>query len=152
MKRFVFPGSFDPMTLGHKDIIERALPMCDELIVGVGQNSEKNYLYSLDERMNFILETHNKEPKIKVLSFQGLTINFCKDVDATAIVRGLRNPADFEFEKSVAQTNRRLSGIETLFLLTAADFSYISSSIVREIIFHKGDYSSLVPEAVKNSR
>ena len=152
MKRFVFPGSFDPMTLGHKDIIERALPMCDELIVGVGQNSEKNYLYNLDERMNFILKTHKKEPKIKVLSFQGLTINFCKDVNATAIVRGLRNPADFEFEKSVAQTNRRLSGIETLFLLTAADFSYISSSIVREIIFHKGDYSSLVPEAVKNSR
>ena len=152
MKRFVFPGSFDPMTLGHKDIIERALPMCDELIVGVGQNSEKNYLYSLDERMNFIFKTHNKEPKIKVLSFQGLTINFCKDVNATAIVRGLRNPADFEFEKSVAQTNRRLSGIETLFLLTAADFSYISSSIVREIIFHKGDYSSLVPEAVKNCR
>ena len=152
MKRFVFPGSFDPMTLGHKDIIERALPMCDELIIGVGQNSKKNYLFSLDERMNFILEPHNKEPKIKVLSFQGLTINFCKDVDATAIVRGLRNPADFEFEKSVAQTNRRLSGIETLFLLTAADFSYISSSIVREIIFHKGDYSSLVPEAVKNSR
>ena len=125
MKRFVFPGSFDPMTLGHKDIIERALPMCDELIIGVGQNSEKNYLFSLDERMKFILETHNKEPKIKVLSFQGLTINFCKDVNATAIVRGLRNPADF---------------------------SYISSSIVREIIFHKGDYSSLVPEAVKNSR
>ena len=152
MIRFVFPGSFDPMTLGHKDIIERALPMCDELIVGVGQNSEKNYLYNLDERMNFILKTHKKEPKIKVLSFQGLTINFCKDVNATAIVRGLRNPADFEFEKSVAQTNRRLSGIETLFLLTAADFSYISSSIVREIIFHKGDYSSLVPEAVKNSR
>ena len=150
MKRFVFPGSFDPMTLGHKDIIERALPMCDELIIGVGQNSEKNYLFSLEERMNFILETHNKEPKIKVLSFQGLTINFCKDVDATAIVRGLRNPADFEFEKSVAQTNHRLSGIETLFLLTAADFSYISSSIVREIIFHKGDYSSLV--LIKNSR
>jgi len=152
MKRFVFPGSFDPMTLGHKDIIERALPMCDELIVGVGQNSEKNYLYNLDERMNFILKTHKKEPKIKVLSFQGLTINFCKDVNATAIVRGLRNPADFEFEKSVAQTNRRLSGIETLFLLTAADYSYISSSIVREIISHKGDYSSLVPQAVKNSR
>ena len=85
MKRFVFPGSFDPMTLGHKDIIERALPICDELIVGVGQNSEKNYLYNLDERMNFILKTHNKEPKIKVLSFQGLTIDFCKDVNLSLI-------------------------------------------------------------------
>ena len=98
--------------------------------------------------MAFISKTHAHDPKIKVESFQGLTINFCEKVNATALVRGLRNPADFEFEKSIAQMNRRLSGIETLFLLTAADYSYISSSIVREIILHQGDYSSLVPEAV----
>ena len=152
MKRFVFPGSFDPITLGHQDIILRALPMCDELIIAVGENINKKYLFSLKERLHFINKTHGREPKIKVESFQGLTINFCKVVNATAIIRGLRNPADFEFEKSVAQVNRRLSGIETLFLLTAADYSYISSSIVREIINNNGDYSSLVPDAVKNSK
>ena len=151
MKRYVFPGSFDPITLGHQDIILRALPMCDELIIAVGENINKKYLFSLKERLDFINKTHGREPKIKVESFQGLTINFCKVVNATAIIRGLRNPADFEFEKSVAQVNRRLSGIETLFLLTAADYSYISSSIVREIINNNGDYSSLVPDAVKNS-
>ncbi len=148
MKRFVFPGSFDPITLGHQDIILRALPLCDELIIAVGENSEKKYLFSLEERMEFISKTHAHNPKVRVESFQGLTINFCEKVKATALVRGLRNPADFEFEKSIAQMNRRLSGIETLFLLTAADYSYISSSIVREIILHKGDYYSLVPEAV----
>ena len=152
MKRYVFPGSFDPITLGHQDIILRALPMCDELIIAVGENLNKKYLFSLKERLDFINKTHGHEPKIKVESFQGLTINFCKVVNATAIIRGLRNPADFEFEKSVAQVNRRLSGIETLFLLTAADYSYISSSIVREIINNNGDYSSLVPDAVKNSK
>ncbi len=152
MKRYVFPGSFDPITLGHQDIILRALPMCDELIIAVGENINKKYLFSLKERLDFINKTHGHEPKIKVESFLGLTINFCKAVNATAIIRGLRNPADFEFEKSVAQVNRRLSGIETLFLLTAADYSYISSSIVREIINNNGDYSSLVPDAVKNSK
>jgi pantetheine-phosphate adenylyltransferase len=152
MKRYVFPGSFDPITLGHQDIILRALPMCDELIIAVGENINKKYLFSLKERLDFINKTHGHEPKIKVESFQGLTINFCKVVNATAIIRGLRNPADFEFEKSVAQVNRRLSSIETLFLLTAADYSYISSSIVREIINNNGDYSSLVPDAVKNSK
>ena len=126
--------------------------MCDELIIAVGENINKKYLFSLKERLYFINKTHGHEPKIKVESFQGLTINFCKVVNATAIIRGLRNPADFEFEKSVAQVNRRLSGIETLFLLTAADYSYISSSIVREIINNNGDYSSLVPDAVKNSK
>ena len=152
MKRYVFPGSFDPITLGHQDIILRALPMCDELIIAVGENINKKYLFSLKERLYFINKTHGHEPKIKIKSFLGLTINFCKAVNATAIIRGLRNPADFEFEKSVAQVNRRLSGIETLFLLTAADYSYISSSIVREIINNNGDYSSLVPDAVKNSK
>ena len=152
MKRYVFPGSFDPITLGHQDIILRALPMCDELIIAVGENINKKYLFSLKERLHFINKTHGHEPKIKVESFLGLTINFCKVVKATAIIRGLRNPADFEFEKSVAQMNRRLSGIETLFLLTAADYSYISSSIVREIINNNGDYSSLVPDAVKKSK
>ena len=152
MKRYVFPGSFDPITLGHQDIIHRVLPMCDELVIAVGENLDKKYMFTLKERLDFINKTHSNDVKIKVKSFKGLTIDFCKSVEATAIVRGLRNPADFEFEKSIAQMNRRLSGIETLFLLTAADYSYISSSIVREIIKNNGDYSSLVPDAVLNSK
>ena len=148
MRRFVFPGSFDPITIGHQEIIERAIPLCDELIIAVGENKEKKNMFSLKQRMDFIKETNKNNPKISVESYEGLTIDFCKKVNADALIRGLRNSADFEFEKSIAQMNRRLSGIETLFLLTAADYSYISSSIVREIILHQGDYSSLVPEAV----
>ena len=149
MKQFVFPGSFDPITLGHQDIIERALPFCDKLVIAVGDNINKKYMFSLDERIEFIEKTFQGESKIITATYQGLTINFCEKIKASGILRGLRNPADFEFEKSIAQINQRLSGIETLFLLTAADLSYISSSIVREIINHKGDFSSLVPSAVK---
>ena len=149
MKRFVFPGSFDPITLGHQDIIERALPFCDKLVIAVGDNINKKYMFSLDQRIEFIKKTFRGEPKIITVTYQGLTIDFCKKIKASGILRGLRNPADFEFEKSIAQINQRLSGIETLFLLTAADLSCISSSIVREIISHKGDFSSLVPSAVK---
>ena len=149
MLRFVFPGSFDPITLGHQEIIERALPLCDELIIAVGENKEKKNMFSLADRIDFIRNTFQNTSKIKVASYEGLTIDFCKKVDATALVRGLRNPADFEFEKSVAQTNRKLSGIETVFLLTSAEHSFVSSSIVREIILHKGDFSSLVPKAVR---
>ena len=149
MKRFVFPGSFDPITLGHQDIIERALPFCDKLVIAVGDNINKKYMFSLDERIEFIEKTFQGESKIITATYQGLTIDFCEKIKASGILRGLRNPADFEFEKSIAQINQRLSGIETLFLLTAADLSCISSSIVREIISHKGDFSSLVPSAVK---
>ncbi|MGY8922651.1 MAG: pantetheine-phosphate adenylyltransferase [Flavobacteriales bacterium] len=149
MKKYVFPGSFDPITLGHQDIIERALPLCDSLIIAVGENNDKKYMFSLQERIDFITNTFNNEPKISVDSYNGLTVNFCVKHKATAILRGLRNPADFEFEKNIAQVNGRLSGIDTVFLLTAADHSYISSGIVREIMSHNGDYYSLVPKAVK---
>lgn len=149
MRRFVFPGSFDPITIGHQEIIERAIPLCDELIIAVGDNKEKKNMFSLKQRMDFIKETNKNNPKISVESYEGLTIDFCKKVNADALIRGLRNPADFEFEKSVAQMNRRLSGFETVFLLTSAGHAFISSSIVREIMLHKGDFSSLVPKAVK---
>ncbi|CAI8358306.1 MAG: pantetheine-phosphate adenylyltransferase [Flavobacteriaceae bacterium] len=149
MRRFVFPGSFDPITIGHQEIIERAIPLCDELIIAVGENKEKKNMFSLKQRMDFIKETNKNNPKISVESYEGLTIDFCKKVNADALIRGLRNPADFEFEKSVAQMNRRLSGFETVFLLTSAGHAFISSSIVREIMLHKGDFSSLVPKAVK---
>jgi|TARA_B110000285_G_scaffold224004_1_gene280252 pantetheine-phosphate adenylyltransferase len=149
MKRIVFPGSFDPITLGHQDIIERALPLCDELIIAVGNNIDKKKVFSLEERMAFINETFKQESKISIESYSGLTIDFCKKKEASAILRGLRNASDFEFEKNVAQINQRLSGIETLFLLTSANLSSISSSIVREIINYRGDYTSLVPKAVR---
>ena len=149
MRRFVFPGSFDPITIGHQEIIERAIPLCDELIIAVGENKEKKNMFSLKQRMDFIKETNKNNPKISVESYEGLTIDFCKKVNADALIRGLRNPADFEFEKSVAQMNRRLPGFETVFLLTSAGHAFISSSIVREIMLHKGDFSSLVPKAVK---
>ena len=148
MKRALFPGSFDPITNGHEDILLRALPLFDEIIIGVGFNSEKKFMFSLDERINFIKKTFKKYKKVKVKSYDGLTINYCKTIEANFILRGLRNPADFEFEKAIAHTNRKLSGIETVFLLTSAKTSFVSSSIVREIIKNKGDYNRLVPPSV----
>ena len=149
MRRAVFPGSFDPITLGHVDIIQRALPFFDELIIAVGINTEKKYMFSLEQRMGFIQKSFQNEPNVKVVSYKGLTVDFCKTTSANLILRGLRNPTDFEFEKAVAHVNRKLSGIETLFLLTAAETASISSSIVREIIKNKGDYTLLVPDAVR---
>ncbi|RUA09139.1 MAG: pantetheine-phosphate adenylyltransferase [Flavobacteriia bacterium] len=148
MRRAVFPGSFDPLTLGHKDIIDRGLPLFDEIIIAIGTNFSKKYMFTLEQRRKFIEETYAGVSKIKIDTYQGLTIDYCKKVDSDFILRGLRNPADFEFEKAIAHTNRKMSKIETVFLLTSADTSYISSSIVRDIIKNKGDVSLLVPKAV----
>lgn len=150
MKRAVFPGSFDPITLGHVDIIHRAMDLFDEIIIAIGINHEKKYLFSLENRIAFIKDTFASHSKIKVTTYTGLTLDYCKKIEADYILRGLRNPADFEFEKAIAQVNRNLSGIETIFLLTSANTAYISSSIVRDVYRNKGDISSLVPEAVVN--
>ena len=149
MKRALFPGSFDPITLGHYDIINRGIKLFDEVVVAIGVNSEKKYMFSLEERKAFIEKSFEHQPKVKVVTYEGLTIDFCEKIDAQFILRGLRNPADFEFEKAIAHTNRKLSKIETVFLLTAAKTSYISSSIVRDVIRNNGDYTILVPESVK---
>ena len=149
MKRAIFPGSFDPITMGHVDIINRSLPLFDELIIAIGVNSRKKYMFSLEQRKAFIESTFANEPKIKVDSYEGLTVDYCSLIEAHFIIRGLRNPADFEFEKTITQVNRRLSKIETVFLLTSSDTSFISSSIVREVIHFGGDYSSMVPDAVR---
>tara|TARA_B000000475_G_scaffold143381_1_gene115427 strand:- start:456 stop:908 length:453 start_codon:yes stop_codon:yes gene_type:complete len=149
MNRAVFPGSFDPITLGHVDIIKRATNIFDEIIVAVGINKEKKHLFSNDVRIKFIKETFIKEPKIKVKKYKGLTINFCKKNNINTILRGVRNPSDFEFEKAIAHTNYKLSGVETVFLITNPEFSYISSSIVREIIENNGNYKKLVPKTVR---
>lgn len=149
MKRAIFPGSFDPITLGHYDIIKRAISLFDEVIVAIGINADKKYMFSLEQRLEFIKEAFKDEPKVKVETYEGLTVDFCKKIDVKFILRGLRNPADFEFEKAIAHTNRDLAPIETVFLLTAAKTSYISSSIVRDVIRHKGDYTKLVPDSVR---
>ena len=151
MRRAIFPGSFDPITNGHVDIIQRALPLFHEIVISIGINSNKNYMFSLEKRKSFIEKTFENEPKITVKTYEGLTVNFCERIKASFILRGLRNPADFEFEKAIAHTNRSLSNIETVFLLTSTGTSFISSSIVREVIQNHGDYSHLVPEFVSNS-
>jgi pantetheine-phosphate adenylyltransferase len=148
MKKAVFPGSFDPITLGHYDIIQRGLSLFDHLVVAIGENSEKSYRFSLEQRLAFLRKAFGDEPRIEITTYSGLTVDFCKSIDAQFILRGLRNPADFEFEKAIAHTNRTLSKIETVFLLTASDKAFISSSIVRDVLKHNGDISALVPQPV----
>ena len=148
MKRAVFPGSFDPITLGHQDIIYKGLKVFDEIIIGIGENSDKKYMFSAEKRFEFVSTTFDNIKKIDVKIYDGLTVDFCRENDAQFIIRGLRNPADFEFEKSIALTNREMTGIETIFFLTDSKNSYISSSIVRDLIKNKGDYKLFIPKGL----
>jgi pantetheine-phosphate adenylyltransferase len=149
MKKAVFPGSFDPLTLGHTDIIDRALPLFDEIILAIGTNSSKKYMFSLEERLHFLKETYKNEPKIKVETYTGLTVDFCKSQDAGFILRGLRNGQDLEFEKSIGQTNFKMSGIDSVFLLSSSGMSHISSTVVRDVMLHGGNYEFMVPDVVR---
>ncbi len=146
MKKAVFPGSFDPITIGHYDIIKRGLKLFDEIVLAIGVNADKKYMFSLEDRKKFLDNTFKDSSKISIKTYQGLTVDFCKQEQADFILRGLRNPADFEFEKAIAHTNRKLEQIETIFLLTSSGKSYISSSIVRDVIRNQGDFSGLVPQ------
>ena len=148
MKTAIFPGSFDPITLGHKDIIEKSLNIFDSVIIGIGQNSEKKYMFSAKRRKQFVEETFKSINNIEVKIYDELTVDFCKKNNADFIIRGLRNVSDFEFEKNIALTNRKLGGIETVFLLTSAKNSFISSGIVRDLIKNNGDYSLFIPEGL----
>ena len=148
MKKAVFPGSFDPITLGHCEIIEKACEIFDELIVAVGNNSDKNYKFSLDQRLKFISNEFKNNPKVYVEKYEGLTVDFCKNKNIKHIVRGLRNPADFEFEKKIALFNSSLENIETIFLLTSPNNAFISSSMVREIMDNGGNFKKFVPNSV----
>ena len=146
----LFPGSFDPITLGHVDIIERAVPLFDEIKIAVGTNSAKNYLFPLQQRVEWIEQTFAHEPKISVITYEGLTVDFASEQGVQFLLRGLRNPADFEFEKAIAQANREMvPDLETVFLLTSARYAYISSSIVREVYNHGGDFQKFVPSTVQ---
>jgi len=145
----VFPGSFDPITVGHESIIHRAVPLFDKIIVAVGVNATKKSMFTVDERLNFIRETFAGEPKIEVTRYSGLTVDFCKEKGARYILRGLRTSADFEFERSIGQVNKILdNGIETIFMLTSTDHTPITSSVVRDIIRHSGKLDGLIPGAI----
>ena len=147
----IFPGSFDPITVGHVSIIKRAIPLFEKVIIAIGINAEKKTMFTIEQRKAWIQKVFKDEPKITVETYSGLTVDFCKQKDAGFILRGLRTAADFEFERGIGQVNRKLGpGIETLFLLTEACHTPISSSIVRDVIRHGGDVSSMVPDVVQD--
>ena len=146
MKKAIYPGSLDPLTLGHLDIIERSARIVDELVVGVLNNSAKNSLFSLDERVSMIKEMTDSMPNVTVTSFNGLLVDYMREIDATIIVRGLRAVTDFEYELQIAQTNHvENPEVETIFLTTSLQYSYLSSTIVKEFASYGGDLSKFVP-------
>jgi len=149
MRIALFPGSFDPITNGHLDVVKRAVPLFDKIIIAVGTNANKKYMFTLEQRMAWIKETFKDQEKVVVDSYQGLTVTYAKKNKAQFLLRGLRNPADFEFEKAIAQANQKMTPeLETVFLLTNPEYAFISSSIVRDIIRNNGDYGLFVPGVV----
>ena len=148
-KTAVFPGSFDPITLGHVSVIRRAISLFDGIIIAIGVNSEKKNMYSLEKRISWIRQIFKSEAKVSIESYSGLTIDFCHQKNANYILRGLRTAADFEFERGIGQVNHMMdNNIETIFLLTEPQYTPISSSIVRDVIRNGGDVSGMVPEEV----
>jgi len=146
----LFPGTFDPITLGHVDVITRAVSLFDKLVIGVGINSSKQPMFSIEQRTGWFKEIFKDEPRIEVAGYEGLTVDFCKKIGAAYILRGIRYVSDFEYEKAIADMNRMLEpGIETLFLTCSPDYSTISSTLVRDVIRNGGDVSKFVPKEVK---
>lgn len=150
IRKAVFPGSFDPITIGHIDLVNRALPLFDEIIIAIGINSQKQTLFELEKRIEWITDAFGKEPRIKVDSFNGLTVHFCKKVNARFIIRGIRNASDFDYEKTISQINHIVGdAVETVFLISGPEYAHISSTIVREIIKGGGDASPFLPKNVQ---
>lgn len=149
MKRAIFPGSFDPFTLGHHSIVMRTLAFMDEVIIGIGFNESKKGLLTLEKKMEGIRKVYADEPRVKVLAYSGLTVDFAREHEAEVIVRGIRSVKDFEYEEGIADINRKLSGIETVFLFTEPEYSAISSSVVRELLHYGKDVSMFLPEGME---
>ena len=146
----VFPGSFSPFTLGHKAVIDSALPLFDKIIIAIGINNNKKDSFTLEKRIKWIESVFKGDPKIKVRSYNGLTVDLCREENAKFIIRGLRNSHDFKFEKEIAQTNKKLNdNIETIFIMTPPELSHISSTIIRDIIANNGDVSQFLPKQIK---
>jgi pantetheine-phosphate adenylyltransferase len=148
----LFPGTFDPVTLGHVDIINRAIPLFDKIYVGIGINSAKNPMFSAEQRMEWFQEIYKLEPKVVSVVYDGLTVNYCKEISATFILRGIRYVSDFEYEKTIADANRTLDkNIETIFLTGEPKYTSVASTIVRDIIRNGGDASPFLPDEVNRS-
>ena len=145
MRIAVFPGSFDPLTKGHEEIIRKAMPLFDKIYVAIGVNANKKYCFSLEKRQQWIQQVFAHESSVEVSVYEGLTVDFCKKVNARYILRGLRNLLDFQYEKDIAEANRRLvPEVETIFLLSSPEMAHVSSSLVRELYHHQGNYSDYV--------
>ncbi|MFV0544913.1 MAG: pantetheine-phosphate adenylyltransferase [Bacteroides sp.] len=148
MKRAIFPGTFDPFTIGHASIVERALTFMDEIIIGIGINENKNSYFPTEKRITMIQNLYQNNPRIKVLSYDSLTIDFARQVEAQFILRGIRTVKDFEYEETIADINRKLAGIETILLFTEPELTCISSTIVRELLSYKKDISQFIPKGM----
>lgn len=145
----IFAGTFDPITLGHADIIKRSLSLFDKVIIAIGVNTKKQTLFSLEDRRNWVQEIFKDEPKVEVDDYTDLTVNYCRSMGARYILRGLRNGSDFDYEAHIAQVNKELAPeIETVFIISSPELSYISSTIVRDLILYGGNYENFVPNAV----
>ena len=149
MKRAIFPGTFDPFTIGHYSIVKRGLKLFDEIIIGIGVNQAKKTLFSIEKRQDIISQTFKSEPRVKISIYDSLTVDFARSVDAGFILRGLRSVSDFEYEHNIADANRKISGIETVILFTDYEYSYISSTVVRDLIVYGKDISIFLPPNVK---
>lgn len=150
IKIAIFPGSFDPITKGHEDLILRIAPLFDKLYIAIGHNSNKKTLFPLETRMEWIRQCFSRHAHIEVAAYDGLTVDFCKKINARYIIRGIRNSIDFLYEQDIALANHHLSSeIETLFISSSPLFSYISSSVVRDVYINKGDYQSFMPDCIK---
>jgi len=147
MKIALFPGSFDPITIAHVDILKRALPLFDKIVVGIGLNSSKQGFLSADKREEIVKKVFDKEPKVEVELYEGLTVDFCKLINAQYMVRGVRSVSDFEYEKAIAQINQTMMPqVETIIILSKPEYSAISSTIVRDILRNNGDVSKFLPK------
>jgi pantetheine-phosphate adenylyltransferase len=148
MRRAVCPGSYDPPQLGHLDVIGRVAALFDEVVVAVLVNKSKKSLFTVDERMEMLAEVGQPWPNVRIDSFHGLLVDYCRDHDVHAIVKGLRGGGDFDYELQMAQMNQRLSGVDTLFMSTSPEYSYVSSSLIKEVATYGGDVAHLLPESV----